>query len=89
MPTPVWIVACTQEPNVRATTLAQECPLGQRRAIQTTLEFFTQQTTTPSAEPELDSASVLAVFSLAFSVFVLFFLIGRGTGSVLSLIRRG
>lgn len=89
MATTVWIVACAQMPNVRATTLAQECPVGQRRTFQTTLEFFEQQTFTPSAEPELDTASVVGVFSLAFSVTVLFYLVARGAGSVLSLIRRG
>jgi len=37
----------------------------------------------------LDSASVASVFAIAFSFVVLFFLLGRGAGSVLSLIRRG
>jgi len=37
----------------------------------------------------LDSASVASVFAIAFSFVVLFFLLGRGVGSVLSLIRKG
>ncbi|WP_367848750.1 hypothetical protein [Rhodoferax sp. WC2427] len=37
----------------------------------------------------LDSASVVAVFTLAFSTVVFCFLLGRGVGVVLSLIRRG
>ena len=88
MPTTVWLVACAQVPNVRASALAQECPVGQRRAIQTTLEFFEEQSAA-TAEPELDSATVGGVFTLAFSVTVFFYLVARGAGSVLSLIRRG
>jgi hypothetical protein len=37
----------------------------------------------------LDRASVAAVFTLSFSFVVLFFLLGRGVGVVLNLIRRG
>jgi hypothetical protein len=37
----------------------------------------------------LDTASVATVFSLAFSFVLLCFLMGRGVGVVLSLIRRG
>lgn len=42
-----------------------------------------------AALPNLDPADVATVFGLAFSIVVLFFLVGRGVGSVLSLIRRG
>lgn len=37
----------------------------------------------------LDSSSVASVFGIGFSFVVLFFVIGRGVGSVLSLIRKG
>lgn len=42
-----------------------------------------------AAIPNLDPADVATVFGVAFSIVVLFFLVGRGVGSVLSLIRRG
>lgn len=37
----------------------------------------------------IDAMTVGAVFSIAFSTVILFFVFGRGVGSVLSLIRRG
>lgn len=88
MATDVWIVACMQPPNLNATTLSAQCPLTQRITIQTTLEFFEQQGFTPE-EVVLDPAMVSAIFSISFSVVVLFYLVARGAGSVLSLIRRG
>ncbi len=47
--------------------------------------------TPPASVPTntLDAVSVSSVFALAFSFVVLFFLLGRGVGSVLSLIRKG
>lgn len=88
MATDVWIVACKQPLNMNATTLAAQCPVAQRITVQTTLEFFEQQGSLPQ-EVQLDPATVGAVFSFAFSVVVLFYLVARGAGSVLSLIRRG
>ena len=88
MATDVWIVACKQPPNLNGTTLSSQCPVAQRITVQTTLEFFEQQGAMPE-EVELDPAVVGAVFSFAFSVVVLFYLVARGAGSVLSLIRRG
>lgn len=41
------------------------------------------------AVDQLRSADVAVVFSTAFSIVLLFFLIGRGVGTVLSLIRKG
>ena len=88
MATDVWIVACKQPPNLNGTTLAAQCPVAQRITVQTTLEFFEQQGSTPEVV-ELDPGLVGSVFSLAFAVVVLFYLVARGAGSVLSLIRRG
>lgn len=89
MATPIWIVACKQEPSLNATILAVQCPVAQRISVETTLEFF-QQTTATAAEPvPLDPATVLAVFSASFSVALLFFLVARGVGTVLRLIRFG
>ena len=89
MATDVWIVACKQPPNLNGTTLSAQCPVAQRITVQTTLEFFEQQGSATAEDTELDPAVVGAVFSLAFSVVVLFYLVARGAGSVLSLIRRG
>ena len=89
MATPVWIVACTKAPNPSGTTLSAQCPVAQRITVQTTLEFL-QQAGDPPADPvPLDPATVFAVFSASFSVAVLFFLVGRGAGTVLRLIRFG
>jgi hypothetical protein len=89
MGTPVWIVGCLQAPNLSGTTLAAQCPVAQRTTIQTTLEFFQQAATAPADPIPLDSATVFAVFSTSFSVAVLFFLVARGVGTVLRLIRFG
>lgn len=88
MATDVWVVACKQPPNLNGTTLATQCPVAERITVQTTLEFFEHQGSIPE-EVELDPVMVGAVFSFAFSVVVLFYLVARGAGSVLSLIRRG
>lgn len=89
MGTPVWIVACRQAPNASGTTLAAQCPVAQRTTIETTLEFFQQVATTPANPVPLDPGTVFAVFSASFSVAVLFFLVARGVGTVLRLIRFG
>lgn len=89
MGAPVWIVACNQAPNLSGTTLATQCPVASRRSIQTTVEFFQQTTTTPADPIPLDPATVFAVFSASFSIAVLFYLVARGVGTVLRLIRFG
>ncbi len=89
MSTPVWIVVCRQAPSLSGSTLAAQCPAAQRTSVQTTLESL-QQAGTASADPiPLDPATVFAVFSASFSVAVLFFLVARGVGTVLRLIRFG
>jgi hypothetical protein len=89
MATDVWIIVCKQAPNVNAGQLNQQCPTSQRQAIKTTLEFLQQQTSTPSETFDLDPVQVGTVFSVAFSAVMLFYLVARGAGSLLSLIRRG
>lgn len=84
MATPVWIIACKQQPNVSSNLLSSQCPTSERVAIQSTLEFFAEP-----VQEELDPVTVGAVFSIAFSVVVLFYLVARGAGSVLRLIRFG
>ena len=89
MGTPVWIVACKQAPNLSGTTLAAQCPAAQRTSVETTLEFLQQAGAAPADSIPLDPATVFAVFSASFSVAVLFFLVARGVGTVLRLIRFG
>jgi hypothetical protein len=89
MATDVWIIVCKQVPNINGTQLSQQCPATQRQAVKTTLEFLQQQTTTPTETLDLDPLQVGAVFSVAFSAVILFYLVARGAGIVLSLIRRG
>jgi hypothetical protein len=89
MPTDVWVIVCKQVPNINSTHLSQQCPASQRQAVKTTLEFIQQQTNTPAETLDLDPVQVGAVFSVAFSAVMLFYLVARGAGTVLSFIRRG
>ncbi|MFG6448967.1 hypothetical protein ACG0Z6_12065 [Roseateles sp. BYS180W] len=88
MTTDVWVVACKQPPNLTGATLLAQCPVAQRISVQTTAQFFEQKASAPEMG-ELDPAMVGSAFSVAFAVVVLFYLVARGAGSVLSLIRRG
>ena len=90
MATDVWIVVCNQVPNLSTSNLNQQCPASQRTSVKTTLEALQQQSTTPLTETiNLDPAQVGIVFSASFSVVMFFYLVARGAGTVLSLIRRG
>lgn len=63
-----------------------ECPVPHRQ------QFAIERETLESAGnpiPTLNAVDVAQVFSLGLSVVVLFFLLGRGVGIVLNLIRRG
>ena len=90
MATAAWIVVCKQAPDLNAANMNQQCPGSQRTSVKTTLEALQQQTTTsPTETIDLDPAQVGAVFSVAFSAVMLFYLVARGAGTVLSLIRHG
>ena len=80
MAQPVWIIGCNSAVNVDLS-----CPVVQQIIIQTT----EAQLTNSGGIPELDAFDVSQVFSLGFGVVVLFFLVGRGVGQVLRLIRYG
>ena len=63
-----------------------DCPIQHRQHI------VIERETLESAGnpiPTLSAADVAQVFSLGLSVVMLFFLLGRGVGTVLNLIRRG
>lgn len=86
----IWIVVCKQAPDLTGSNMNQQCPVSQRQSVKTTVQILQQQTTTPPTETiDLDPAQVGAVFSVAFSAVMLFYLVARGAGTVLSLIRRG
>ena len=89
MATNVWIVLCKQAPVLTGTTLAQECPAAQRTSVQTTIEALQLQTTSTNPLGNLNSTDAASVFMAAFSIVMLNFLIGRGVGTVLKLIRNG
>lgn len=81
MGTPVWISVCKQ-----SMPIGQECPAEQIQVIETTVE---QLSNIQNGLPNIDSADVAQVFSAGFGVVVLFFMLGRGVGQVLRLIRSG
>jgi hypothetical protein len=89
MATTVWIVLCKQTPDLGGVTLGQLCPIAQRVNVQTTIEALQQQTTSTNPLGNLNSTDAASVFMAAFSIVVLNFLIGRGVGTVLKLIRHG
>jgi hypothetical protein len=89
MATNVWIVLCKQAPTLSGTTLAQECPVAQRISVQTTVEALQIQPASTNPLGNLNRADAASVFMAAFSIVVLNFLIGRGVGTVLKLIRNG
>lgn len=89
MATNVWIVLCKQAPDLTANNFAQQCPTTQRTSVQTTIEALQLQTTSTNPLGNLNSTDAASVFMAAFSIVVLNFLIGRGVGTVLKLIRNG
>jgi hypothetical protein len=99
MATPVWITLCKQANDLTGTTLGQTCPQAQRIQFQTTFEVlvtnvttttYSTTTSTPTPPiPPLVAADVAHVWGVGFSAVMLFFLFGRGVGTVLNLIRNG
>ena len=67
-------------------SVGQECPAEQKQIIETTVE---QLSSAQNALPGMDSGDVAQVFSAGFGVVVLFFMLGRGVGLVLKMIRNG
>ena len=81
MGTSVWLLVCRQ-----SLPIGQECPADQMQIIETTVE---QLSNSLYGLPNMDSADVAQVFSAGFGVVVLFFMLGRGVGLVLKMIRNG
>jgi hypothetical protein len=57
--------------------------------VSTTSDILAGLVTTPVDPMALDGPAVTAVFGVAFSTVILFYLIARGAGTVLRLIRFG
>lgn len=84
----VYVLYCDAPHGYWGASVAAQCPEQLRKEIAIDLETLTAQATT-NAIPELDAADVAQVFGVGFSIVLLFFLVGRAVGSVLSLIRKG
>ncbi|MGG4604264.1 hypothetical protein ACLPHM_05670 [Paenalcaligenes sp. Me131] len=69
-----------------STEAGSDCPVQHRQKIAIEREILEAS---GNPIPTLNSAELAQVFSLGFSVVLLFFLLGRGVGTVLNLIRRG
>lgn len=75
-------VSHVSEPGIPAAV----CPDEFRKEVAVDLQALQQSS---ASVPPLDSAMVAQVFGLGFGVVVLFFVVGRGVGEVLRLIRHG
>lgn len=82
----IYILYCETPYGVEAGLNAGQCPDAYRKEVAVDLQALLQLS---SATPQLDPVDVAQVFGVGFSVVVLFFLVGRGVGEVLRLIRRG
>jgi len=89
MATAVWVIVCTEAPVLTGTTLAAQCPVASRLEVVTTNDILSGLVTTPVDPMALDGATVTAVFGISFTTVILFYLIARGAGTVLRLIRFG
>lgn len=87
--TAVYLLYCDQPFNVSSTGSGEVLTTcsGMRKQIAVEREVLIP--TQSDALPALDRVDVAAVFGAAFSIVLLFFLVGRGVGSVLNLIRKG
>lgn len=88
--TPNWANACqpTQVTffELKATCAAGDLVLHSQAELQALIQQGSQ---TDEAIPTFDPAAISQVFGSGFGVVVLFFLVGRGIGQVLRLIRFG
>lgn len=87
------VVVCVPRSQTANTSVSPCSTLGgvkyQPAVMSAYLVDPSQASTFDLSAEQLDPASVAQVWMTGFSIVVLFFLIGRGVGSVLSLIRRG
>lgn len=82
----VYILYCEAPHGMEAGSTSSQCPNAYRKEIAIDLHMFQQSS---NATPQLNPGDVAQAFGMGFGVVVLFFLIGRGVGEVLRLIRHG
>lgn len=80
----VYILYCDGPHGYWGNAVAAQCPDSLRKEIAIDLQTLQQSS---NAIPQLDPADVAQAFGVGFGVVVLFFLLGRGVGQVLNLIR--
>lgn len=83
--THAYILYCDGPHGYKGNAVAAQCPDSLRKEISVDIEMLQQSTT---AIPKLDSGQVLQVFGVAFTFVIFFFLLGRGLGQILNLIRK-
>ena len=81
-----YLIYCEVPHATDAGAPLNACPDAYRKEVAVDLQALQQ---TSATVPSLDSAAVAQVFGLGFGVVVLFFVVGRGVGEVLRLIRHG
>lgn len=81
-----YVLYCDVPHGTWGTALAPQCPDAYRKEIAIDIQALASQDT---AFPQLNPNDVAKVFGVGFGVVILFFLVGRGVGEVLRLIRRG
>lgn len=84
--TQAYVLYCDMPHAIEHATPAAVCPDAFRKEVAVDLQALQQS---GAGFPSLDSAMVAQVFGLGFGVVVLFFVVGRGVGEVLRLIRHG
>lgn len=82
--TQAHILYCDGPHGYWGSAVAAQCPDSLRREIAVDLEVLQQSSTVP----KLETAQVLQVFGVAFTFVIFFFLLGRGLGQILNLIRK-
>lgn len=82
----VYVLYCETSHGSAAGTTPSQCPDAYRKEVVIDLQALQQP---GNAVAQLDPGDVAQTFGMGFGVVVLFFLVGRGVGEVLRLIRHG
>lgn len=82
----VYVLYCETPHGADAGIPFSQCPDTYRKEIALDLQALEQS---GNSIPQLDPATVAQAFGIGFGVIVLFFLVGRGVGEILRLIRHG
>lgn len=81
-----YLLYCETPHGADAGMTASQCPDAYRKEVAVDLQALQQLSSTT---PQLNPGDVAQAFGMGFGVVVLFFLVGRGVGEVLRLIRHG